>query len=154
MVDTLDCLTIVVTGLMVGNELAVAEFMHPALFRLADDAHAPAAQDLARRLGRVMPLWYGLSLLLMLVDLYVRWHGSGRVPTLTVIGAVLMGIVILFTLAALVPVNTRIAKLDPANPHAGWKADRKRWDTMHQVRVMLLVVSFTLFTAGVLQALR
>jgi hypothetical protein len=43
MTNTLDVVLIVVAGLMVGNELAIATFIHPTLDRLADEVHIPSA---------------------------------------------------------------------------------------------------------------
>ena len=61
--EYLNVVAIIVAGLMVGNELAIAVFVHPTLDRLPDDVHLPAASALARVLGRFMPFWYILSLL-------------------------------------------------------------------------------------------
>ena len=55
---------IVVAGTMVGNELAVAVFFHPRISALDDATHVRAAQALAAALGRAMPFWYALTLLL------------------------------------------------------------------------------------------
>jgi hypothetical protein len=60
----LEVAAIVVAGTMVGNELAVAMFFHPRISRLDDTTHVRAAQTLAQALGRVMPFWYALNLVL------------------------------------------------------------------------------------------
>ena len=51
MIEILDVVVIVVAGLLVGNELAIAAFVHPALDRLQDEVHLPVASALARVLG-------------------------------------------------------------------------------------------------------
>jgi hypothetical protein len=61
-----DIATAVVTGMMVGNEFAVAAFIHPQIKKLDDNVHARIAAPLASILGKVMPPWYGLSLALIL----------------------------------------------------------------------------------------
>jgi len=59
---------IIVAGLMVGSELAIAAFIHPTLDKLPDDAHLPAASAIARVMGTAMPFWYILTLLLTLAE--------------------------------------------------------------------------------------
>jgi uncharacterized membrane protein len=56
--EVLNVIAIIAAGLTVGNELAIAGFVHPALDRLADDVHLSAASALARVLGGYMPFWY------------------------------------------------------------------------------------------------
>ena len=53
--EVLNVVAIIVAGLMVGNELAIAAFVHPTLDKLPDDVHLPAASALARVLGSFMP---------------------------------------------------------------------------------------------------
>jgi hypothetical protein len=54
-------LSLVASGLLVGNELAVALFIHPVLYSVTDEAHVRVAKPLARRLGRSMRFWYTIS---------------------------------------------------------------------------------------------
>lgn len=44
MMTLLDLLTIVGTGLMVGNEIAIAAFVHPAISKLKAQSHLSAAK--------------------------------------------------------------------------------------------------------------
>jgi hypothetical protein len=66
MTPVYDILAATVTATMAGNELAVAAFFHPQINCLPDPVHAQAASLLARILGKIMPLWYALALVLML----------------------------------------------------------------------------------------
>jgi hypothetical protein len=54
MLEALNVVAIIVAGLMVGCELAIAAFIHPTLDKLPDDAHLPAASAIARMLGTVI----------------------------------------------------------------------------------------------------
>jgi uncharacterized membrane protein len=65
MMEVLNVVAILVAGLMVGRELAIAVFVHPTLDRLPDDVHLPAAGALARVQGRFMPFWYILFFCLL-----------------------------------------------------------------------------------------
>jgi hypothetical protein len=58
----IDLLSLFASGLLVGNELAVAVLIHPVLYSVSDEVHVRVAKPLARRLGRSMPLWYAISL--------------------------------------------------------------------------------------------
>ena len=40
MMEALNVITILVAGLIVGSELAIASFVHPTLDQLADDVHS------------------------------------------------------------------------------------------------------------------
>ena len=57
----IDLLSLFASGLLVGNELAVAVFIHPVLYSVSDEAHVRVAKPLARRLGHSMPFWCALS---------------------------------------------------------------------------------------------
>jgi len=64
-------LSLLTTGMLVGNEWAVALFVHPVLYSVRDEAHVRVAKPLARRLGRFMPFWYAISLVLAILQLLV-----------------------------------------------------------------------------------
>jgi len=40
-----------------------------------------------------------------------------------------------------VPINNRIAALNPTAPAPGWRQDHKKWDALHRVRILLLVLA-------------
>src|ERR1035438_6298898 len=80
MMEVLSVVAIIVAGLMVGSELAIAAFVHPTLDKLPDDVHLPAAGALARVQGKLMPLWYILVFLLTLAEVVIQWHQPGRLP--------------------------------------------------------------------------
>jgi uncharacterized membrane protein len=102
---------IIVAGLMVGCELAIAAFVHPTLDELPDEVHLPAASALARVLGSFMPLWYILVFLLPLAEVVIQWHQSGRLPIWIPTSAVLWMLACLYSVTALVPINNRIKLL-------------------------------------------
>jgi Anthrone oxygenase len=140
--EYLNVIVIVAAGLMVGSELAIAAFVHPTLDRLPDNVHLPAASALARVLGRFMPFWYILVLSLTLAEVYIQWRQSGRLPVWIVTSAILLALAIVYSIAALVPINNRIASWGKVTPPADWKTFRHRWDLLHRWRVLLLTVAF------------
>ena len=147
----LDVLSLTVAGMLAGNEFAVAAFFHPALYRLSDQVHLAVAPPLARILGRVMPFWYALTVLLVAVETWTHWHPSEPRPTLLLASAILLALSVVYTLAALVPINNRIASWTNTPAPANWKADRLRWDHLHRWRVLLLTLAFVLLALGLLQ---
>lgn len=143
-----DIATASVAGLMAGNEFAVAAFVHPQLHKLGHSAHAQTAVLLARVLGQAMPLWYGVALVLILGAAFEHRPVSSGAGLFILLAAVLWAATIVFTLTMLVPINNRIAKMDPEQPYDCWLQDRSRWDQLHQVRVALLIMAFVLLLTG------
>ena len=144
-----DLLAVVVNGLMVGNELCVAAFVHPSISRLERRAHVLAAAAIARTLGRAMPFWYALGLLLLIAEAFIHRNVPGSFDLLLV-AAALWAVTIAMTLALLVPRNNRVASADVESLYPGWAQDRSGWDLLHRVRVGLLAVAFVLQVAAVL----
>jgi uncharacterized membrane protein len=143
-----DIATAAVTGLMAGNEFAVAAFVHPQLRKLGDSAHVQIAPPLAGVLGKAMPIWYSLALVLILGAAFEHRPVSSGSGLFLAFAAALWVATILFTVTMLVPINNRIAKLDPEHPYDCWLQDRCRWDQLHQVRVVLLIMAFVLLLTG------
>jgi uncharacterized membrane protein len=143
-----DIATAAVTGLMAGNEFAVAAFVHPQLRRLGDGTHAQIAARLAAVLGKAMPLWYGLALVLILGAAFEHRPVTSGPGLFIALAAGLWAATIVFSVTMLVPINNRIAKMNPEHPYDCWLQDRCRWDQLHQVRVVLLIMAFLLLLTG------
>jgi uncharacterized membrane protein len=148
--EILNVVSIIVAGLMVGNELSIAAFVHPALDRLPDDVHLPVATALARVLGRFMPFWYVLVFSLTLAEVLIHWHQSGRLPIWIVTSAILWVLATVYSITMLVPINNRIASWTNGAPPADWKTFRNRWDKLHRWRVVLLTIAFAFLTVGII----
>jgi hypothetical protein len=143
-----DIATATLAATMVGNEFAVAAFVHPQIRKLNDSTHAQAAAPLAAALGRAMPLWYGLALALI-GGAALEHRPISRGPGLLLaFAASLWAATIVFTITMLVPINNRIAGMNTTHPHAGWLQDCARWDRLHQIRVALLTIALVLLLTG------
>jgi hypothetical protein len=140
----LDTITITFAGLMVGNELAVSAFFNPAIWQLECTPQAQGLSILAGSLGRVMPVWYGLCLALLALESFLHRNEAALASLLT--ATLIWAGVVIFSISALVPINNRIASLKTATPTPGWRLDHKKWDSLHRVRILLLVVAFLTFT--------
>jgi hypothetical protein len=131
-------------GMLIGNELCIALFVHPALYKLPEDCHLRAVQPLARTLGRAMPFWYiGVFALAFAECIFCR----GACPY-TYAGTALIAVSIVLTLVGLVPINRRMARLDPAHPPENWLVLRRRWDLLHKIRIGILIVALILMANG------
>ena len=146
--EYLNVVAMIVAGLMVGSELAIAAFVHPTLDRLPDNVHLPVASALARLLGRFMPFWYILVFLLTLAEVLFQWHQSSRLPIWIAASAVLWALASVYSITALVPINNRIASWEKVTPPVDWKTFRNRWDLLHRWRVVLLTIAFAFLIVG------
>ncbi len=147
----LEVVTTLCAALLAGNEFSVAVFFHPMLAGLPDSVHATAAKALARLFGRVMPFAYALVLILTALEALL-YRPLLQTPDLFfLISATLWALSIIYTILGPVPINNRVASWDLDHLPENWRHDRKRWDQLHRIRVVLLLIAFVLQVLGVLQ---
>jgi uncharacterized membrane protein len=135
----LDLVSVLLIGFMIGNELRLSAFVNPALWQLDDRPQAKALGLLAQSLGKAMPFWYALSAILAIAEAYLRRRAA--FAGLRFASAALFVLVILYTILSLVPINKRIAALNPDSLPANWKQQHRLWDKLHRARVALLTVA-------------
>lgn len=146
----IDILTIVLAGLMVGNELTVSLFINPVMRQLDAQAQTRALSLFAGLLGRVMPFWYAFCLILFLVETFARYGRAAFSPLLA--ASLLWAAIIVATIFLLVPINNRIAALVEDVPLEKWLPEHRRWDRLHRVRILLLLIALVLVTHALLTA--
>ena len=146
----LELAAIVVAGPMVGNELAVAVFVHPRLSALDDASHVRAVQPLAAALGAVMPFWYALTLLGSAGVAFLARPAGTPGHGLALAAAGLFAAMIVYTLLLAVPINQQVARWRPEALPANWRELRRRWDALHAVRVVVLALALVLLVAACL----
>ncbi len=140
-IHALEIAAIVVAGTMTGNEIAVAVFFHPRISRQDDAVHVRAAQALASALGAAMPFWYALTFLLSLAVTFVA-NTTWSTPWWLALGsAALFAVIIVYTVLLPVPINNQVARWQPDSLPANWRELRQRWDMLHAIRVVFLVVA-------------
>jgi uncharacterized membrane protein len=145
--QVLGIVTVVVAGLMVGVELAVAVFVNPIFDRLPEDGGLAARGDGARVLGRAMPFWYIGSLVLVAVWAATTWAGPAT-PALLVAAALLV-LSVLMSVTLLVPINNRVRSWAADGVPPDWREQVHRWDRLHHVRVAVIVAAFVLLVVAV-----
>jgi uncharacterized membrane protein len=136
---SLDIVTTLCIGLLVGVELAVSAFINPVVWKLERAAQADAIRLFASRLGKAMPPWYVVSLLLLIAEAVV--HRGKTAGLLLIIASVIWVLVILVTVLFLVPINNRMVQLNAESFTDEAKRQHTRWDTLHRLRVLALAVS-------------
>ncbi|MGW6917363.1 anthrone oxygenase family protein [Kitasatospora sp. NPDC054939] len=146
MQNALAVVTVVVVGLMVGVEFAVAAFVNPILDRLPDNGGLAARSDGARVLGRVMPFWYIGSVVLGAAWAAASW--GERPAGLVVTAAGLLVLSVVMSVALLVPINSRAAQWTRESAPADWREQLGRWDRLHFVRVAVIVAAFVLLVVA------
>jgi uncharacterized membrane protein len=90
-----------------------------------------------------MPFWYGLSLLLLVVEAVVERHEPG--VALLIVAIAIWIVVIVLTVLFLVPINNRMMLLDAASFPEEAKREHRRWTALHHLRVAALVVAMVCF---------
>jgi hypothetical protein len=58
-------------------------------------------------------------------------------------------LIVVYSLLLPVPINFKIARMQPDSPPANWLDLRRRWDELHTVRVLLLIIALILLVASV-----
>jgi uncharacterized membrane protein len=146
--ETVEVIAVLVTTFLTGVELSIAVFVHPVLSRIDDSAHAEAVKPLARLLGQVMPFWYPGALLSLIAVVLSRPYGTASWWT-SLSSATLFAGSIVYSLVGPVPINTRVAAMQLDALPLDWKRDRRRWDQLHQIRVVVLMVASALLVIAV-----
>jgi predicted ferric reductase len=142
----IEILTILCTVSMTGTEFTVAMILNPALERLDRGTWLKTMPVLAKAMGRAMPVWYALGLVLIAAEEYLHFHTAAR---WWLGAAILLWVVsIVYSITMLVPINNRIA--DPgAGGNVSSHAEHERWDSLHRWRVALLLVATTCLLVGI-----
>lgn len=124
---------------LVGVEFSVSAFVNPAAWRLEPEAQLKMLSRFALVLGKVMPVWYPVSTLLLGIKTWLDWHTPGRAILLT--ATAIWALTSVASVFFLVPLNTRVAK-----GAADWQRISRIWDGRHRVRIASLATAAVLLT--------
>jgi hypothetical protein len=141
---TLQLLAVLVMGLMCGSELNVAALAHTTLEKQPLEVHIPVRASLAKLLGGVMPFWMSGSTLLNLTLLLPFVQLTQTAWRLAAIAFAIQVLAVVFSLAAAVPINSRIATWTTASLPTDWRQQERRWDVYHWFRTCGLIGGFAL----------
>jgi Domain of unknown function (DUF1772) len=134
-----ESLALLASGLFAGAALYVSFVEHPARMECGT---AVALTQFAPSYKRATVMQAALAALGTLAAIAAWLQGA---PALWLVGALLLGTVIPFTLIVILPTNHRLLDpfLDKASPIANQLLDR--WATLHAVRSALSLASFLVF---------
>jgi uncharacterized membrane protein len=140
MLSTLEVVTTVVVGLMVGVEFSVAFIMSRILDALPDESSQLGHAHGGRMLGALMPFWYIGSLVLSVIWAVAARndHGTGLVIT----AAALLIVSVVMSILLLVPINNRNKTWTPETRPADWREQLNRWNRFHYIRVAVIIAAF------------
>jgi Domain of unknown function (DUF1772) len=148
MLTALAITTTTVVGTMVGVEFAVAVFVNPIFLRLPAGAALQARADGGRVLGRVMPFWYVVSLVLIAGLAAATWGRPGAGAGAAVAAAALLAVSVVMSVALLVPINNRSVTWTADDHPDDYREQQQRWDRLHYARVAIIVAGFVLTVAA------
>ncbi|MER5744394.1 DUF1772 domain-containing protein [Streptomyces sp. NPDC002225] len=146
MLSTLQVVTTVVVGLMVGVEFSVAFIMSRILNALPEHSAQLGHSHGGRMLGALMPFWYIGSLVLSAIWAAAGWHHPGAGLVVTAAGLLILSVIM--SMLLLVPINNRGKTWTPENRPADWKQQLHRWERYHYVRVAVIVAAFALLVTA------
>ena len=140
-------LALVAASLFTGAALYISWAEHPARLLLDDQAALAQWQPSYRR---AVPMQAGLALVGAALGLW-GWFETG--DALTALGAVLILLVVPFTLVVIMPVNKRMQAISPADAGPDTRAMLIKWGGLHWVRNILGLAAVAFFTIGIVRAL-
>ena len=127
---------------LLGVEFSVSAFVNPAVWRLEPEPQLKTLSRFAVVGGKVMPVWYLVSTLLLGIQTWLCWQTPARSILLTV-DAILV-LIAVASIFVLVPLNSRVAE-----GAADWQRIHRIWDRIHRVRIAALATAAFLLTYAV-----
>jgi hypothetical protein len=131
--------TLFVVLTLLGVEFSVSAFMNPAASRLEPESHLKILSRSALVLGKVMPVWYSVSTLLLGIQTWLCWRTPGR-PILLTADAIMV-LIAVASIFLLVPLASRVAE-----GAADWQRINRIWDRRNRVRIAALATAAILLT--------
>jgi Ca2+/Na+ antiporter len=96
----------------------------------------------------VMSFWYPLTLLLALAVTFVAHTARSTPWWLALASTVLFALISVYSVLLPVPINNQVARWQTDSVPANWRDLRRRWDLLHAIRVVFLVVALILLVAS------
>ena len=126
--------TLFVVLTLLGVEFSVSAFMNPAASRLEPESQLKMLSRSALVLGKVMPVWYSVSTLLLGIQTWLCWHSPGRSILLT--ADAIMVLIAVASIFLLVPLASRVAE-----GATDWQWINRIWDRRNRVRIAALATA-------------
>jgi hypothetical protein len=140
----LNVATLFVVLPLAGIEFSVSAFVNPVVWQLEPEPQLKTLSRFAVIGGKVMPVWYLISTLLVGIQTWLCWHTPARSILLTV-DAILV-LIAVASIFVLVPLNSRIAE-----GAADWQRIHRIWDQIHRARIAALGTAALLLTYAIVR---
>jgi uncharacterized membrane protein len=131
--------TVFVVLTLLGVEFSVSAFLNPAASRLEPESQQKMLSRSALVLGKVMPAWYSVSTLLLVIQTWLSWRTPGRSILLT--ADAIMVLIAVASIFVLVPLASRVAA-----GAADWQRIHRIWNRRNRVRIAALAIAAVLLT--------
>ena len=126
--------TLFVVLTLAGVEFSVSAFVNPAASRLEPESQLKMLSRSALVLGKVMPVWYSVSTLLLGIQTWLFWRTPGRSILLT--ADAIMVLIAAASIFLLVPLASRVAE-----GATDWQRINRIWDRRNRVRIAALATA-------------
>jgi hypothetical protein len=130
-------MTLLIILTLVGVEFSVSALMNPAASRLEPESQLKMLSRSALVLGKVMPVWYSVSTLLLGIQTWLLWRTPNRSILLT--ADAIMVLIAVASIFVLVPLASRVAE-----GAADWQRINRIWDRRNRVRIAALAIAAVL----------
>ena len=144
--DAILVLSVLLSGLLAGNELATLSAFHPALRRISLRSQVEAERALTRRLGAIMPV--DMTAALAAASAAALGLAGDAEFGFALAAAVALGAMLAITLLRNVPLNRRTVEFPPEGDERSWDEIRRPWERLHTIRVVLDVGAFACLVAA------
>jgi hypothetical protein len=144
-------LNLLLVAVLLGNEFGTWAVVHRAVAQLSIPEQVRAEQALTRLYGQLMPVLMIAALASGGVVLVMSAAGPGSLPwTFTLAAIACLAVMLGITLIGNQPINQATLQHDPGVEPQAWLTLRRRWNRLHDWRVLLDLAAFVLFALGVL----
>ncbi len=131
--------TLFVVLTQAGIEFSVSAFVNPVVWQLEPEPQLKTLSRFAVVGGKVMPVWYLISTLLVGIQTWLCWRTPARSILLTV-DAILV-LIAVASIFVLVPLAGRVAE-----GAADWQRINRIWDRRNRMRIAALATAAFLLT--------
>ena len=130
----LNMATVLLVVTLLGVEFSVSAFTNPAAWQLEPEPQLKMLGRCALVGGRVMPVWYLASALMLGIQTWLYWRASGR--GLLLAADAIWLVISLVSIVFLVPLNNRVVE-----GVADWQRIHRIWDKVHRMRIAALAIA-------------
>jgi hypothetical protein len=146
--DWLESLDLVVPGFVACAEFGFFVFARPVLRRLPEKFQVEVEQGVVRTYGRVMPIFTGISVILILIYA-LRLTENNAANRAVWIAVFFFSAAVATSIWLNQPIEHQIGNWNPEQLPVDWKSVRRRWVIAQGLRASLQLAGFVLFCVSI-----